>query len=184
MAIATINWTPGGGGESLSQNINYKAIDDELWTLYDTVDASATTAEISGLDNNVIYQFSITNDCDSIDDSISNIVEDIVITCPTVDVDTTPTTATFTFTHLGGDITSYSVELLSSSNVFITEIDITSPGATVSDTFTSLSQNVTYKIRITAFAEGELDSYSLVCATVSFLTPLCSPPTGVSAVMS
>lgn len=184
MAIATINWIPGGGGASLSQVIHYRAMGDISWTLYTTVDASTATAEIVGLDSNVVYQFRITNDCDVIEDSFSNIVEGIVISCPTVEVDTTPTTATFTFAHLGGDIVSYRVELLNSSNVFITEVTIESPGSMVTDTFSSLSQNTTYKIRITPFATGDQGTYSEVCGSVSFVTNLCNGPTGVSAVMS
>jgi hypothetical protein len=183
MATATLNWTPVGGAFSLSQNIDYKAIDDVGWILHSNVSAATNSATITGLANNVIYQFRISNVCPATLITAGNVYENTHLTCPTVLITPGITNVTFSFDHLGGDVSAYTVDLLSSSNVVLGTKNVTSPGSTVSDSFTGLTLSTAYKIRVTVKAQGTT-LYTLVCTAVDFTTIACSAPTAVSAVMT
>lgn len=187
MATATINWTPVGGAYSINQTVYYKAIDDADWTLHSTVGPTINTATVSGLSDNVIYQFRVRNNCIGGTNSFSNTAEVINIICPTpVNINQGETATAFNFTHLGGDITSYLVELLSAADAVLNSQTFNSPGANVAGTFTGLTPSTDYKIRVTPKATGALGDHISVCGSVSFRTNdiVCDPPTNVSAVMS
>lgn len=183
MATATLNWTPGGGGTSLSQDINYKTIDALGYTFHSNVSASTNTVDITGLSNNTIYQFLITNNCVSGIGALSSIAEAIHFACPVVDLDITYNSVTFTFTHPGGDITGYHVYLLDDADDIISPLVFTSPGGTVTDSFTGLTPETNYGIRVVPDAVGDLDTYSVECDIDHFTTEavVCNTPTGVSA---
>jgi hypothetical protein len=184
MAVANLSWTPVGGAFSLSQNIDYKALNDVGWYLYSNVSADTNSATISGLSYNVIYQFRVGNMCPETLTNLSLVVEGTSLTCPYVSVTPGFTTAAFSFAHLGGNISAYVVELLSVSDVVLDSKTFNSPGSTVADTFTGLTLSTTYKIRVTVNAQGSLSLYTQGCPAVTFVTSVCSPPTEVSAVMS
>jgi len=187
MATATINWTPVGNVYSINQTVYYKAIDDADWTLHSTVSATTNTGTISGLLDNVIYQFRVQNNCIGNTNSFSNTAEVINITCPSpVNINQGETATAFNFTHVGGDISSYLIELLSAADVVLDSKTFNSPGANVADTFTGLTPSTDYKIRVTPKATGDLGDHISVCGSVSFRTNdiVCNPPTDVSAVMS
>jgi hypothetical protein len=187
MATATINWTPVNDVFSVNQSVYYKAFDDADWTLFNTVAPSANTATITGLTDNVIYQFRVRNNCIGGGNTFGNTDEAINITCPTpLTVDPAELTADFSFPHLGGDISSYLVELLSAADAVLDDETITSPGSSVTGTFTGLNPSTDYKIRVTPKATGSQGDYISVCGSISFQTEavICNPPTGVSAVLS
>lgn len=185
MATATINWTPAGGTYSLSQDIEYKAIDDGGWTFHSNVSASANSVVISGLTDNVIYQYRITNKCAGGTNTVSAVDEAIYITCPSpVFVNQGLTGVAFNFFHLGGDISGYVVDLLSASDVVLDTKTFGSPGSVVASFFNGLTPATNYKIRVTPKALGDQAEYTLVCAPVLFTTDSCSPPTDVSATLS
>lgn len=187
MATATINWTPVGNVYSINQTVYYKAIDDAGWTLHSTVSPTTNTTTVSGLLDNVIYQFRVRNNCIGGTNSFSNTGEVINIICPSpVNINQGETATAFNFTHVGGDISSYLVELLSAADVVLDNKTFNSPGANVADTFTGLTPSTDYKIRVTPKATGDLGDHISVCGSVSFRTNdiVCNPPTDVSAVMS
>jgi hypothetical protein len=185
MATATINWTPAGGTYSLSQDIEYKAIDDGGWTFHSNVSASANSVVISGLTNNIIYQYRITNKCAGGVNTISAVDEAIYIVCPSPVFATQGMTAVaFNFSNPGGDISSYVVDLLSGSDVVLDSKTFASPGSVVASTFTGLTPGTNYKIRVTTKAVGDQGEYTLACAPVLFTTDSCNPPTDVSAALS
>lgn len=187
MATATINWTPGGGAYSQTQDIHYRTIQTSEWTLYSVVSAATNSAVITGLSDNVIYQFRITDNCAFGTNASSNIAETMYMTCPVVTLDPTADTVDFSFSHLGGDISHYTVELLNTVDTVIAGTDFFSPGATVSGTFGGLSPENTYKVRVTVFAAGVyVPGFSQVCTPVSFTTEavVCNTPSNVLVGMS
>lgn len=186
MATATIYWIPGGGAYSQSQDIYYKAIDNPGWTFHSNVSAGVNTADVTGLSENAIYQFRVSNICTGGSSSFSNTGEAIYINCPTVNINQGETAAAFNFTHLGGDISDYLMELLTVADVVIDSLLFNSPGANIAGTFSGLSPGTDYKIRVTPKATGGLGDHIAVCGSVSFRTNdvVCDPPTDVSAVMS
>lgn len=184
MATATLNWTPVGGAFSLSQNIDYKAMDDVGWILHSNVSAATNSATITGLADNVIYQFRITNVCPATLVNPGEVFEDTHLTCPTVLMSPGITNAGFSFDHLGGDVSGYTVDLLSSSDVVLDTKNVSSPGSTVSDSFTGLTMSTSYKIRVTVKAQGTSVLYTKVCTAVNFTTNACNAPTAVAAVMT
>jgi hypothetical protein len=184
MATANLSWTPVDDGFSLSQDVEYKAMDDVGWTLHSVVSASTNTAKITGLLDNVVYQIRITNHCPEALTGLSTMAEVISLTCPSVSIDESHTTVAFSFDHLGGDVSSYVVDLLSASNDVLNTQTFSSPGAVVSSTFTGLDLSTLYRIRVAPRAQGSLTLHTLVCIAVSFTTDSCEPPTDVSAEMS
>jgi hypothetical protein len=184
MATANLSWTPVDDGFSLSQDIEYKAMDDVGWTLHSVVSASTDTAKITGLLDNVIYHIRVTNQCPVGLSGLSTMAEVISLTCPPVTIDETHTTVTFSFNTLGGDVSAYDVSLLSVSNVVLNTQTFNAPGPVVSFSFTGLDLSTVYKIRVTPKAQGSLALYTQVCTAVSFTTDSCEPPTDVSAEMT
>jgi hypothetical protein len=184
MATANLSWTPVDDGFSVSQDVEYKAMADVGWTLHSVVTASTNTAKITGLLDNVIYQIRVTNHCPEGLSGLSTMAEVISLTCPSVTIDETHTTVTFSYDTLGGDVSAYDVSLLSAVDVVLNTQTFNTPGAVVSFSFTGLDLSTVYKIRVTPKAQGSLALYTLVCAPVTFTTDSCEPPTDVSAEMT
>jgi len=187
MATATINWTPDGGADSQDQGVYYKTMQASGWTLSSTVGATIDTATINGLSDNVVYQFRVTNNCVFGYNANSDTTEAINITCPAVTVDPTIDTVDFSFNHLGGDISHYTVELLNASDTVIGSNDFPSPGAVISGTFTGLFPVTNYKVRVTVFATGVyIPSFSKVCTPVPVTTDavVCNAASGLTVGMS
>jgi hypothetical protein len=187
MATATINWAPDSGFDSQDQGVYFKTMQASDWTLFSTVDATTNTAVINGLSDNVIYQFRITNNCVFGYEANSDIVETINMTCPAVTLDPTIDTVDFSFSHSGGDISRYTVDLLNASDAVIASSDFPSPGATVSGTFSGLTPVTTYKVRVTVFAAGVyVPSFSKVCTPDPITTDavVCNAASGLTVGMS
>lgn len=187
MATATINWTPPGGTYSQNQDVSYKTMQASTWNLHSVVSAATSSAVITGLSDNVIYHFRITNNCAFGTNAPSNISEAMYITCPVMTLDPTVDTVDFSFSHLGGDISHYTVELLNTVDTVIAGTDFFSPGATISETFGGLSPENTYKVLVTVFAAGVYTpSFSRVCTPVSFTTEavVCNTPSNLLVGMS
>lgn len=188
MATATLNWTPVGNVYSINQTVYYKAFHDTNWTLLATVGPTVNTASAPGLSDNIIYQFKVRNNCVGSTNSYSNMWELVNIICPTpVYTNSGETTVTFNFTHVGGDISSYLVELLSATDVVLDSKTFNSPGPNVAGFFNSgLTPSTDYKIRVTPKATGDLGDHIAVCGSVSFRTAdvICNPPTNVSATLT
>lgn len=187
MATATINWTPPGGAYSQNQDVSYKTMQTSTWNLHSVVSAATNSAVITDLLDNVIYHFRITNNCAFGTNATSTIYETMYMTCPAVSLDPTADTVDFTFSHLGGDISHYTVELLNTVDTVIAGIDFLSPGATISGTFGGLYPENDYKVRVTVFAAGVYTlSFSRVCTPVSFTTEavVCNTPSNLLVGMS
>lgn len=157
---ATLTWVPNGGLNVVNQQVEYRVLSTQSWTLHSTVAPNITTASITGLDNNKIYEFRIVTNCNIGADGYSNIGEKIEITCPVVTVtDVSPTTVQVQFTHLGGSISQYDVDLLNSGNSVVQSQAITNPVGLITVTFSGLSAATNYFIRIKPQATGNLATY-------------------------
>lgn len=181
MASATINWTPGGGGNVTTQEVQYRIQGATNWTSAVTgLSPSTATYVITGLVVNTIYEFKVVSNCSVGGPISSGTMTDIEFFCPTITVTPTHNTITYSFSALGGSISAYSVQLL--SNDLATVIQTKS---TVSGVFDSVSilESTSYKVRLTLTA----GTYSNVCTPVSTATtaaPTCPIPTLLSATLT
>ena len=174
MAQAVINWTPGGGGNIASQEVQYRVQGTTNWTTaVSGLSASASTYTITNLAVNTIYEFRVISNCNISDTIASATMTDIEWFCPTITVTPTHNTITYSFSALGGSISAYSVQLL--SNDLSTVIQTLT---TVSGVFNSVSiaPSTSYKVRLTLTAGTNTN----VCTPVSTATttpPTCPIPT-------
>lgn len=182
----TLNWTPGAG--ATQQIIRYKLASvpdvDGNWTVHSTVAGDVTTVTINGLSDNLIYDFQIVTNCSGGTAAGSTVVKQIKIDCPTVTVTKTDTTVSYSFPAIGGSISGYTVKLFNAAGT--TEIASQTPSGTttLTGTFTGLTANTAYKIRVivTAGTFSKTD-----CAFVDVTTnntPSCNPPTNLVATVA
>src|SRR3982751_5140877 len=146
MAQAILNWSPGGGTNSTGQTIQYKLSTTSTWTDFQTVAPTVSTATITGLQDNVIYDFRVVDNCSDGGPTPSPPFQGVTITCPTVTYTDAPTTITYSFAHLGGDITRYIVQLLNASNAILDTRTHNVPSGTLSGTFVGLTPSTNYQV--------------------------------------
>lgn len=175
----TLNWTVGVG--ATSQNVQYKLSTDSTWITFSTVTGTATTETVTGLSDNLIYDFRIISNCASGSPAPSSTIQKISFTCPAVTTTVTSTSISYSFAELGGSMTSYQVKLFNSAGD--TEVASGTPTGTTTrtGTFTTLSSGTSYKLRVIPVA----GSFSKTdCAFVSVATAepaVCAIPTSVTA---
>ena len=186
----TLNWTAVNNANSTGQEVQYKKITDAGWTTHATVGPAIETALITGLDDNVVYQFRIRNICAVGGPTGSGIDEDIKFTCPAVTItQNLYNMISYSFPHLGGSVSGYDVKLLAADGTSVVATNThNAPGATVTGQFTGLNPSTTYQIRVEPKATGDLGTYSKTnCATTTATTPAaptCGAPTNVTATIS
>lgn len=176
----TLNWTPGAG--ATSQAVQYKLSTAGTWTTHSTVGGAVATASITGLSNNLIYDFRVVTNCSGGSPAPSNNTQQINIICPTVNESSTDTTIDYSFNHLGGSVTAYTVALLDAAGTTVLQTQTPSVTSVISGIFSGLSPAVSYNIRVTVTA----GSFNKVCDLVpvsTVLTPTCNAPTGVTATL-
>ena len=178
----TLNWTPGAG--STSQTVQYKLASASTWTTFSTVSGTATTETVTGLADNLIYDFKILTACNGGTSTQSPVVQKINIICPTVTVTAASTSLSYSFPEIGGSVGTYVVKLFNSTGT--SELASQTPvgTTTLSGTFNSLTASTTYKIRVIPTA-GSITKTDCAFATgVTLAPPTCNPPTGVTAELS
>lgn len=184
MASFDLSWTPAGGANSTGQQVQYKDADSSTWLVASSLDSSEDTYTVSGLLDNVIYDFRIVNLCAFGGPTPGAVFQIVNIICPTVSRTPTHNTVSFSFPHpTGTDLTEYRVDLMNGAGTavlaFKNIVPVTSP---VSDSFTGLSSSTSYNLRVTAKA----GSYSKVCPLSAFSTtapPVCNMPTALTVVV-
>lgn len=146
---AILNWLPGGGPNASSQIIKYKLHAASTWTTAtNTGSASTNTYTITGLSQNVRYDFLIENVCtnEALTDSV--IVPGIYLGCPTPQFTVSGQNITVSFNGISTDITSYDIDLINSSGVTVSTFHIVPPFTTpVTHTFNSVTTG-TYSVII------------------------------------
>lgn len=187
MASATLTWNAPGGTNSTNQTVKYRLFGASSWTAFSVVSPSTNTATITGLLDNKIYEFQVDNMCTVGGPSSSSIDRKIKIICPNITPTPSYNSVSYSFTHVGGDVTKYDVSLYQADGVTLLGTKShTSPSGTMSDVFNGLSGSTGYKIKVTVYAGVDF-SFSSVCAPVSFTTgatPICNAPTSVVATIS
>jgi hypothetical protein len=175
----TLNWTPGVG--STSQTVQYKLASASTWTTFSTVSGTATTVIVTGLADNLIYDFKILTACNGGTSTQSPVVQKINIICPTVTVTAASTSLSYSFPEIGGSVTSYVVKLFNSGGTSELGSQTPTGTTTLTGTFSSLTASTTYKIRVIPTA-GSISKTDCAFATgVTLAPPTCNPPTGVTA---
>lgn len=146
MATFNLSWTPGGSVGT--QQVKYKVASDPTYTPFATVAASVSSIAITGLLDNVLYDFLIEHDCADCQNS-SIQIQNIKFTCPTVSISSS--TNEISFPPLGGTISSYIIQLFNAAGTnpplqtYTVNAPFTNP---VRHTFTGLSAVNSYKIRV------------------------------------
>jgi hypothetical protein len=184
MSAFDLSWTPAGGLNSTAQQVQYKLSSSSTWLVAGTLSASANSYTVDDLDENTIYDFRIINMCSYGGPTPGAPFQTIDFVCPEVTITTTYNSVSFSFAHVGGSVTEYRVDLLNAAGSSIIAFkNITSPGSTVANSFTGLSNETNYKLRITL----KTGTYTEQCPLISFTTapfPTCEMPSGLTAVIS
>lgn len=184
-ASATLNWTPAGGTNSLGQDVQYKVRTSSTWITFSSVGPYISSAVITGLVDNTLYDFRIVNDCAFGGPAPTNLTSNIKFVCPVVTITPTYNQISVSFTAQGASIDRYVIELLNGAGTAVlSTIDKPSPSGTVSGTFTSLPAATAYKVRVTMYATADFSNQCLATAVSTTAAPTCGIPTGVTATMS
>jgi len=176
MATAHITWTPEDG---LQQEVKYKKQSDSLYTLFQTVSNATNSIDITGLDDNIVYEFLIVNKCVYNYEAATNAQQAALVTCPALTTGQAALSLTVNFSHLGGEVSQYTVQLYQMpGETFVTEGTISSPSPSMSWTFNGLQSNTYYKIKVipkigTAFQNDicSVTERTLGCAVDYTLAP-------------
>ena len=176
----TLNWIAGAG--AASQDVQYKLASSNTWILHANVAGSATTATIFGLQDNLIYDFRIVTNCAGGSPVPGTSTQQINLICPAITTTVTDTTVAYSFTNVGGSTTAYTVHLLDSAGNTVLQTQTPSISATVSGTFSTLTQSTAYKVRLTIVAGGFNKQCTPVNASTT-ATPICNAPTNLSATL-
>lgn len=174
----TLNWTTGAGAGS--QDVQYKLATNSTWITHANLAGNVTTSSISGLQDNLIHDFRVVTNCVGGTPSPSITTSQINIICPTVNISVTDTTVAYSFTHIGGSITSYTVQLLDNAGTVVLQTQTPAVTSTVTGTFSTLTQSTAYKVRVIPIAGVFNKQCPLVSATTT-ATPTCNAPSNVTA---
>lgn len=180
---ASLNWVLDANANNISQDVQYKLSTSPTWITATSVSAITTSYNITGLNSNKIYNFRVVNNCAISGPSPSTAQTIVELTCPTVSL-TAPNSATinYSFASLGGDIDNYTVELFDSAGTtLIQSKNQPGPfGATISNGFSGLTGNTTYKVKVTVHAT----TFNKVCGIQTITTPNTPACPAVSNVTS
>lgn len=181
MAITTTahwSWTTENPTGNVSYTIRYRLSGTSVWTQYST---SGTTAAVSGLAINRVYDFQITN-VNNNDNPSSAISQGINITDPNPVISPVNTSVGYTFGNLSMDMDSYtSTVALQSNPGAIIDTHILSPSDTVTDTFTGLSALTGYLMTITPASGPFYKTFTYLFTTTA--SAACPAPHSVTAVL-
>jgi hypothetical protein len=176
----TLNWTSGGG--AASQDVQYKLASSNTWITHATVAGNVSTSTINGLQDNLIYDFRIVTNCAGGSPAPGTSTQQINLICPVVTTTVTDSTVAYSFTNVGGSTTGYTVHLLDSTGNTVLQTQAPTISATVSGTFSTLTQSTAYKVRLTIVA-GVFNKQCTPVNATTQATPVCNIPTGLSATL-
>jgi hypothetical protein len=161
--------------------VQYKLASASTYTTFSTLTGIATTETVTGLSNNVIYDFRINTACNGGTGTSSPVVQRINIICPTVTVTATSTTLAYSFPEIGGSVGTYSVKLFNSAGT--SELSSQTPigTTTLTGTFTDLTASTGYKIRVVPTAGTITKTDCAFTTGTTSAPPVCNAPTGVTA---
>jgi hypothetical protein len=178
MAVINLTWTPAGGLNSTGQQVQYKQRSASDWETAVVLGATESSYVLEGLEDNVVYEIRIVNECLYGGPAPSVAKQTIYITCPVVALVPSYNAVGFSFTHLGGDISQYWMELLDGLGAAVLDAKYVFPSVgVVTDSFTGLDPVTDYQLRVTP----QRDEWVKECLSVAFSTeaPVCDPPTNL-----
>lgn len=180
---ASITWTPGGGGGT--QVVDYKLNGAGSYTTFGTYPATTSTVSISGLSQNVLYNFRITNNCSGGSASASS-SNGASIACPTMTNVTTDTTVVATITIPTGDIDTTVVNLYDSTGTTILQTQtFTAPFTSqLVVTFTSLTPSTTYLIGTVQSIGSIVNNGCTKSSATTTAIPGCALPTNLTVTIN
>lgn len=178
---ATLSWTVGVG--ATSQNVQYKLSTSSTWITFSTVSGTATTETVTGLNDNLLYNFRIVTNCPGGTAAPSTVITKINMTCPTVTTTPTSTTIPYSFPEIGGDVSSYLVRLFNSAGS--AEVTTSTPTGTTTRTGTisGLTASTNYKLRVVPTAGGISKEDCPFISVTTAAPPVCNIPTNVVALL-
>lgn len=195
MAVAHLEWVPGGGVQQL---VRYKLASDPTYTLYDTLTSSVDEIDITGLLDNRLYDFLIVNKCSVEQETLSDMMQGAWVTCPSLSVVQTALSLSVEFTELGGDIDLYTARCYElPGDTLVEEILYYATGSgPVSIEFSDLEPDTYHRIEVIPSIGGtfmnetcEIEERTLGCSEGYTLAPdgsycylieetAADPPTG------
>jgi hypothetical protein len=177
----TLSWSIGAG--ATSQNVQYKLSTSPTWITFSTVGGSATTETVTGLQDNLLYNFRIVTQCGGGEPAPSVTITRINIICPTVTLTSTSTTVSYSFPQIGGDVNAYVVKLFNTAGTV--EVASSTPTGTTTrtGTFTGLTASSVYKVRVIPTAGTITKSDCSFINVTTAAPPVCSIPTNVVATL-
>lgn len=176
---ATFAWTVSNPTGNVSYTIKYRLTGTSIWNVQST---SGTTASISGLAINRIYDFQVEN-VNNLTNPLSAISTGINITDPGPAFSPINTSISYSFGNLSVDIDSYTTTIaLFSTPGTIISTHLLEPSGTINDTFTGLLPLTKYLINITPTANQFYKQFSYAITTA--LTGTCPIPVNPRATLS
>ncbi len=175
----TLTWTAGGGAST--QDVQYKLASSSTWITHESVAGNIATSSIAGLLDNQIYDFRVITNCPGGTPSASPATQQIKITCPVVTATPSDVSIAYSFPELGGSVTAYTVKLFNSDGSQELASQAPTGTTTRSGTFTALTQNTSYKIRVIITAGSFSKTNCAFVDVTTTSTPACNPPSNVTA---
>jgi hypothetical protein len=175
----TLNWTVGAG--ATSQNVQYKLASASTWTTFSTVTGTAVTETVTGLSDNLLYDFKIVTNCNGGTAGGSAVIQKINMICPTVTTTLESTSISYSFPEIGGSVSSYAVKLFNSAGTSELSSQTPTGTTTLTGSFTALTASTSYKIRVVPTA-GTITKTDCAFTTATTSAPaVCNIPTAVTA---
>lgn len=175
---AHFEWSVSNITGTTEYKVNYRLAGAPVWSQYAT---SGTTASVSGLLINRIYDFQIIN-VNGVDNPASTITQAINITDPNPVFSPINTAISYSFANLSSDIEEYTctIALLSSPTVILATHTL-SPAVTVTDTFSGLAPLTVYQITIQPIAGPFYNTFTYSVTTTENST--CAAPLSITATL-
>lgn len=176
-----LSWIPAIGSNVSDQDVQYKQRTSAIWVTSTTVSAGTASHTINGLSSNAIYDFRVLTNCTVGGPTPSPVYSTTQTTCPAVTLTPTATSIGYSFTPLGSAVNQYKIELLSGTGtqVLQTKIENAPFASTVTNTFTNLTQNTNYQVKLTVIAQEFTNGCSPQSTSTS-AQQSCPTPTGLS----
>ena len=163
MATANITWLPYPGPNTSSQVLEYKKNTATTWTTFNTYGPLINSASITGLLNNVYYDFRITTNCNIGGPSVGAAqLNKIKFVCPNIVVESnTITSVDFDVYYAADDLTQIQVKLYTSAapTIIVAQqnklLTVGHASGIFSGIFTGLTPATSYIVVVTIM--GKLD---------------------------
>lgn len=187
MATANLTWVPFPGPNNQSQTIQYKKHSVSTWTTFQTVSASTTSASITGLIDNVIYDFRIITNC-FVGGPTPGAPQELLIkyVCPNTTI-TSPsiTSISVTVFYAANDISNIQINVDDPTSILITDHQSSTQSlpaghgsGSYTQVFNNLQPDTAYDITITYQFPGDIVD-PLICTyeQTTGEPPACTPIT-------